>query len=155
MSDQLEQPPWMQGFVPDDRKGSVKWKPGMRSPNPKGRPVGIIDKRQRLAQALGDDGPEVVRVVVQAALAGDMTAAGLVLSRVAPPLKASAEKVEFKLSPDRPMSEQASEVVLAVAEGELDAETAKTILSCIQTVANIRAVELLEDRVIKLEGAQP
>ena len=154
MSDDPIKPKWMEGFVPQ-KGGRKDWVRGMPSPNPRGRPRGVLDKRQKLAQALGDDGPEVVRVVVEAALAGDMTAAGLVLSRVAPPLKAAAETVQFKLTPDRPMSEQAAEVVAAVADGQLDADTAKTVLSCLQTVANVRAVELLEERVVKLEGAQP
>jgi len=63
-----------------------KWVPGMKSPNPAGRPKGTLSKRDRVAQALNDDAPDVVRKVIEAALAGDMTAAGLVLSRIVPPI---------------------------------------------------------------------
>lgn len=153
MSDDVQQPEWMKGFTPKTggRKG---WVPGMKSPNPRGRPKGIVDKRSRLLHALRDDGPEIARVVIDAALNGDMQAAALVLNRIAPPLKAKSENVQFELSPDKPLGEQAAQVVNAVAQGDIDPETAKTVLSCLQSVAGIKAVELLEERVLKLEGTQ-
>jgi hypothetical protein len=124
----------------------------MRSPNPGGRPRGIIDKRTKVTQALMDDAPAVTRVVIEAALAGDMQAAGLVLSRIAPPIRAQAERVQFTLSKDRPLSDQAHEILIAVSEGKLDAETAKTLITCIQAVSGIRAVEDLESRLAILEA---
>lgn len=131
-----------------------RWYKGMESPWPAGRPKGVLDKRTKVTQALADDAPAVARVVIDAALEGDMQAAGLVLSRVAPALKQQAERVTFELSPNRPLSQQAQEILLAVAEGKLDAETGKTLIGCIQSVAGIRAVEELEQRIILLEAKQ-
>lgn len=144
----LVQPEWMKGYV---SKGDGRFKPG-QSGNPKGRPPGIIDKRTKVTQALLDDAPQVARVVIDAALEGDMQAANLVLARIAPPIRAQAEKVVFALDPDAPLAEQASQVLAAVSEGKLDVETARTLIGCIQSVAGIKAVEELEGRVKMLEA---
>jgi len=137
-----------------DAPAPTKWAPGMKSPNPAGRPKGIVDRRQKLQAAFADDAPAIARVVVEAALAGDMQAANIALSRVAPPLKAQSERVQFELSPDRPLSEQAHQILVAVSEGKLDGETARTLIGCVQSVAGIRAVEELEQRIVVLEMRQ-
>jgi hypothetical protein len=135
-----------------DTAPPTRWAPGMKSPNPAGRPKGIVDRRQKLQAAFADDAPAIARVCVEAALAGDMTAANICLARVAPPLKAQSERVQFELSPDRPLSEQAHQILVGVSRGLLDAETAKTLIGCIQSVAGIKATEELESRIILLEA---
>jgi hypothetical protein len=146
------QPEWMQGYVPKCNPPSTRWVKGMRSPNPNGRPKGIVDKRTKVTQALADDAPAIARVVIDAALEGDMQAASLVLSRVAPALKQQAERVQFELDPCQPLSEQAAQILLAVSEGKVDAETGRTLIGCVSSVANIKAVEELESRIILLEA---
>ena len=131
-----------------------RWVKGMPSPNPRGRPPGIVDKRTKVTQALADDAPSVARVVIDAALEGDMQAAGIVLSRVAPPIKSQAERVQFELSSDLPLADQAQQILQAIADGKVDPETGKTLIGCIQSVAGIRAVEELEQRIITLEAKQ-
>ena len=152
MTDQT-QPEWMQGYVPIpiEGPGNPAWTRGGPSPNPAGKPKGAFSKRDKIAHALNGDGPNVVRVVIDAALAGDMQAAGLVLSRLVPPIRAQAERVEFTLT-DAPLSEQARQILVAVSEGKLDGETARTLIGCIQSVAGIRAVEDLESRLQILEA---
>ena len=71
----------MKGFTPSPVPPGGRWQKG-QSGNPAGRPKGALSKRDKIAQALSDDGPAVARVVIDAALSGDMQAAGLVLSRV-------------------------------------------------------------------------
>jgi hypothetical protein len=149
---EAEQPDWLRNFQPN--KPEKKWVKGMRSPNPAGRPCGIIDKRTKVTQALADDAPAIARVVIDAALEGDMQAASLVLSRIAPPLKANAERVQFDLAPDVPLSEQAKQILLAVSQGAVDPETGKLLIGCIQAVSGIRAAEDLEQRIILLEAKQ-
>lgn len=149
---EVTQPTWMEGFTPAPKKGNPAWVRGGPSPNPKGRPVGITDRRTKVTQALADDAPAVTRVVIEAALAGDIQAAGMVLARVAPPLKQQAERVEFQLDPARSLAEQAQQILVAVSEGRLDAETGRTLIGCISSVAGIRAVEELEHRIIVLEA---
>ena len=76
------------------------WLPG-QSGNPKGRPVGSRNKQNVVAEEFAKDGSKVARIVMDAALAGDMQAASLVLQRMCPPLRARAEKVTFLPRPDR------------------------------------------------------
>jgi len=140
--------------IPDAKQGpDGRFLPG-KSGNPKGRRPGIIDKRTRITQALAEDAQKIVDVVVGAAMEGDMQAATIVLSRIAPPLKAAAEKVQFEYRTDVPLSEQAEAVMKACGDGLVDPETAKMLISCIQSVAGIRAVEDLEQRIIQLEAKQ-
>lgn len=140
---------------PNATKGDAahtgRWAPGMPSPNPAGRPKGIIDKRQKLQNAFADDGVAIVKVVIGRALEGDMQAAGIALARIAPPLKAQSERVQFELSSDVPLSKQADEILRAVSEGQVDAETGKVLIGCIQAVSNLRAIEELERRITILE----
>ena len=130
------------------------WYPGMPSPNKAGRPKGIVDRRMKVTKALAEDAPAVTRVVIDAALEGDMQAANIVLSRIAPPIKAQAERVEFELSSDLPLAEQAQQILVALSEGKVDPETGKTLIACIHSVAGIRAVAELEERLIILEAKQ-
>ena len=143
-----------QGLQMTEVPAPSKWVPGMKSPNPAGRPKGIIDKRQKLQAAFADDAVAIAKVVVAQALEGDMQAAGIALARLMAPLRAQSERVEFELSPDLPLSEQANQILVAVSEGKLDAETARTLIGCIQSVAGIRAVEDLEARLVVLEMKQ-
>lgn len=126
----------------------------MPSPNPAGRPKGIIDKRQKLQAAFADDAVAIAKVVIGKALEGDMQAANIALARISPPIKAQAERVQFELSDDAPLSDQARQILQAVSEGKLDADTARILIGCIQSVAGIRAVEDLEARIITLEAKQ-
>lgn len=144
------QPEWMKGFEPKP----TKWVPGMKSPNPKGRPKGIVDKRQKLQAAFADEAADIARVVIDKALDGDMQAANIALARIAPPLRAAAERVQFELDPERPLSEQAGQILQAVADGKVDPETGKTLIACLQAVSGIRATEELEQRIIVLEARQ-
>lgn len=147
------QPEWLQGFTPQPNKPPKGWQPG-QSGNPKGRPVGSRNKKNVIAEEFEKDGSAVARVVMDAALQGDMQAANMVLQRLSPPLRARAEKVTFELTPDAPLHQQANQVLASVAEGAIDPETGKLLIDCIQSVAGIRAVDELEARLIALEEKQ-
>lgn len=147
------QPEWLQGFTPQPNKPPKGWQPG-QSGNPKGRPVGSRNKKNVIAEEFEKDGSAVARVVMDAALQGDMQAANMVLQRLSPPLRARAEKVTFELTPDAPLHEQANQVLASVAEGAIDPETGKMLIDCIQSVAGIRAVDELEARLQALEEKQ-
>lgn len=147
------QPEWLHGFTPQPNKPPKGWQPG-QSGNPKGRPVGSRNKKNVIAEEFEKDGSAVARVVMDAALQGDMQAANMVLQRLSPPLRARAEKVTFELTPDAPLHEQANQVLASVAEGAIDPETGKMLIDCIQSVAGIRAVDELEARLVALEEKQ-
>lgn len=145
-------PPWMANYTPDMSPPANKWRPGMKSPNPGGRPPGIIDKRQRIAQAFMEDAQKIAKVVVDAALGGDLQAANIVLSRLSPVLKARAEKVTFSLDPDAPLTNQAQAVLVAVAAGDVDPETGKLLIDSIGAFAGLRQVDELSARIDAIEA---
>ncbi|WP_165720665.1 DUF5681 domain-containing protein [Bordetella trematum] len=130
--------------------GQRGWQPG-QSGNPRGRPVGSRNKKNVIADEFAKDGSAVARVVMDAALAGDMQAANLVLQRLSPPLRARAEKVTFELTPDAPLTTQAQQIMTAVAEGSIDPETGQLLINCITAFAGLKQVDELEARLIALE----
>ena len=147
----VPQPDWLKNHVPAPNPGNPAWQKGV-SANPAGRPKGIIDKRQKLQNAFFDDAVAIAKVVIGKALEGDMQAANIALSRIAPPLRPQAERVQFELRDDVPLSTQARQILQAVADAKLDGDTAKLLIGCIQSVAGIRAVEDLEERLTLLEA---
>jgi hypothetical protein len=148
----IVQPEWMKGHVPMPNPGNPNWKKGAPSPNPAGRPKGVLDKKQKVEAALRDEGPAVARVVLDAALAGDMTAAGIVLARIAPTLRAQAEKVEFAFDPSLPIGRQVEAVLAAVAGGQVAPDIGQVIVSMVGTLSQVRATEELEQRLAILEA---
>lgn len=152
---ETETPEWLKAHQEANASsaGQRGWAPG-QSGNPRGRPAGSRNRKNVIADELAKEGSAVARVVMDAALGGDMQACNMVLQRLSPPLRARAEKVTFELSPDAPLATQAQQVLASVAEGQLDAETGKLLIDCIQSVAGIRAVDELEARLIALEEKQ-
>jgi len=133
-------------------KGNPQWVRGMPSPNKAGRPKGIVDARTKVTQALMDDANAVVRVVIDAALAGDVQAAGIVLSRVAPALKAQGEKVQFDFDAKAGVTEQAESVLQAIANGEVSPDMGKQIIEAISMLYGIKQISEFEQRLALLEG---
>lgn len=146
-------PSWMDGYQPTP-KGNPAWVKGGPSPNPKGRPPGVVDRRTKVNQALADDAPAIVRVVIDAALEGDMQAASLVLSRVAPTLRSQSQTVNFDFDPSGSISQQVEQVLRAVSTGEVPPDVGKQIIDAVQALSAIRTVEELETRIAQLEERQ-
>lgn len=127
------------------------WTPGMKSPNPKGRPPGP-SKQQALLRRMLDEGEEVLDAVLAKAKEGDPASAGLVLSRILPTLRSQSEKVTFELDPSLPLAAQVEQVLAAIAGGQIAPDVGKQLIEAIGTLGNIRAIESLEARIITLEG---
>ena len=127
------------------------WKPG-QSGNPAGRPKGSKNRKTKLTEAFCADAKAIVRKVVEAALAGDMQAANIVISRLQPPLKARAETVEFDLDTTKSLTEQAAQVLNAVAAGQVDPDTGQQIINSITAFAGLKQIDELEGRLSTLEG---
>lgn len=145
------QPDWMNGYVP---RGNPAWTPGCKSPNPKGRPKGIVDRRQKVQVALMDDAPAIARVVIDAALEGDMQAASLVLARIAPTLRSQAQPVTFEFDATAPIARQVEMVLDGIASGAVPADIGKQIIDAVGALSAIRATEELEARLAALEAKE-
>lgn len=134
--------------------GNPNWTKGV-SGNPDGRAPGSKNKRTLLEEQLAQAAPAVQGVVInKALLEGDMTAASLVMSRVAAPLRARAERVEFDFDPDAPVAEQAKQIMVAVSEGRVDPDTGKMLLDMLCAFAGLRDVEHFLDELKRLRESK-
>ena len=117
----------------------------------KGRPPGT-GYRAELLKAIGKPQfLELVEVLRTAALAGDMSAMGLLMGRLAPPLKPSAELIRFEL-PDGTPLDQARAVVAGVAAGQLTPADGKALLDGLAAVCKIQEVTDLIPRLEAIES---
>lgn len=130
--------------------GKKLWQPG-QSGNPKGRPKGSRNRRTVLGEDFEKQGAEVMGVVIEAAKAGDMTAAGLVLARLAPPLRAQSPVVQFELDRSLTLTEQAGQVIAAVADGQLPPDAGKMLLDSLAAYANMKSVDELAEKLEEIE----
>ncbi|EJC63253.1 hypothetical protein QWA_06580 [Alcaligenes faecalis subsp. faecalis NCIB 8687] len=150
----MTDPDWLQKYKEENPNGGPRgWLPG-QSGNPKGRPKGSKNRKTMVVQEFEKEGSRIARVVIDAALEGDMTAANMVLQRLSPPLRSRSEKVTFELDPEAPLSEQAQQVLTAVAAGDIDPDTGKLLIDAIAAFAGIKQVDDLESRLAALEGKQ-
>lgn len=127
------------------------WYPGMKSPNPAGRPAGRTPMAQ-LQKRLQEEGPAVLDAMLEKAKEGDPGAAALILSRILPTLRAQSEKVQFTLDPTAPLTSQVEAVLAAIAGGKIAPDVGRQIIEAIGTLGNLRAVEDLESRLVILEA---
>ena len=148
---ELVQPGWMEGFAPSTVRGNPDWKRGGPSPNKAGRPKGIVDKRMKVTKALEDDAPAIARVVIDAALEGDLQACSLVLARVAPALRSESRTVTFDFDPTMPITEQIEAVLSGIGSGAVPVDVGKQIIEAIGTLGAARRDAELEARLAALE----
>lgn len=152
-------PPWQTGKVTVERAstetkrpaGNPNWYPGMRSPNPAGRPKGS-SARTKLVERMLEDADGVIDAVVAKALEGDVGAAALILGRIAPAIKAQMERVEFALDPDASTGDQLAQVLAAVAGGVLAPDAGRQIIESVKVLSDVRVAEELEARIEALES---
>jgi len=149
---ELIQPEWLQGHLPTT--GGSKWVKGMKSPNPAGRPRGIVDKRSKLSQKMLGDAQAIIDKMIAQALDGDAQAASLILSRIMPTLRAQAERVEFDFDASAPVTQQVEQVLQAISEGKVAADVGRQIIEAIGALSAVRAVDELERRLQALEDKQ-
>jgi hypothetical protein len=129
--------------------------PGV-SGNPAGKKPGTRNRTSRVAQKMmADDCEAVVRAVIDAAKGGDMTAARLVLDRIAPPCR--GRPVRLDLPPivgAADLVTALSAVADAMARGVVSAEEAQAAAAVLDHQR--KAVETLdlERRIAALEQGE-
>lgn len=123
------------------------------SGSPAGKPKGARSRSTILAEKLMEtDAEDVVRAVITAAKAGDMTAARLVLDRIAPARKGRA--VRFTLPPVETPSDVVTAlgaVVRAVAAGELTTDEAAAVAALLEAKRKALETVEMERRLAALE----
>lgn len=126
-----------------------RWQPGA-SGNPAGRKPGTGEVG-KLRAAIAEHVPSIVVQLVEAAKAGDVQAARLLLERVIPPVKAT-EAAQAVPLPGETLTEQGRAVLAAVAAGELAPGQGATLLGALGTLARVVEVDELLRRVEALEA---
>ena len=126
-----------------------KWQPG-QSGNPQGRPPGTGEVA-RLRAGIAERVPQILDRLTEAALAGDVQAARLLLERVLPPVKAVELPVELTLGDGRP-TEQARQVLAAAAGGVLAPDQAVSLIGALAATARISETDELRERIERLEA---
>jgi hypothetical protein len=127
--------------------------PKGKSGNPRGKPKGARHKTTLLAEKLmQDDAENIVNAVLTAARAGDMTAARIVLDRIAPARRDNP--VTFALPKiKRPADAVAASAAIlsAVADGRLTPGEALEVSKLIEGFVKTLEVAELEQRLNELE----
>ena len=117
--------------APKQHKG---FQPG-KSGNPAGRPRGSRHRVTVLAEKLmSDDAETIVKAVLDAAQKGDMTAARLVLDRIAPARKGSVVMLELPSVTDAASAVEAlGAITAAAAGGDISLDEAQGLAGLIET----------------------
>jgi hypothetical protein len=136
-----------------EKKQGHRFKPG-QSGNPSGKPKGARHRTTLLLEKLmEDDARDIVKVVLDAAKAGDLAAARIVLERVVPARKDSV--IRFTLPPIATANDASaamSSVLSAVAAGEVTPGEAIEVGRLIETFIKTHEISDLENRIAALEG---
>ncbi len=119
------------------------------SGNPAGRPRGIKDKRHVFNEAIESMIPEVLESVFQKAVAGDMTAAKMLLDRSLPTKRPEQERVQISIKENT--ASNAREVLQSVFDGEVSPDVGASLLASITGV--LKAIEL-EDLAKRIEALE-
>lgn len=125
------------------------------SGNPKGRPVGSLNKITKLAQGLLDaDAGELFKAIITNAKAGDSTAMRLCAERLLPVRR--DRPLEYQLPQINSGADAAAamnQILEGVSEGIITPAEADAIARLIESAVKIAEFALLEERVAALEQA--
>ena len=127
-----------------DRDKGGKWKPGQS-----GNPGGRSGQTQAIRAKLAKGATAVTAKVLEAAKGGDMQACRLILERLVPPIKPTAETVCFELD-DTDLPSAAKSILRAVAAGELPPDQGKALIEGLGAVARVIEVAELQKAVEEL-----
>ena len=129
------------------------WKKG-QSGNLKGKPKGATNHATRLVMSLMESGAaEVAKVIIDAAKDGDLTAAKMVLERLAPPMRERPILIDLPETDTVQGCADASNAVLqGVSTGQLLPGEGVALAGIVEN--RRRAIETieLEQRITALEG---
>ena len=120
------------------------------SGNPKGRPKGIVDKRQKLRVALEERAEELLEVMIQQALEGDAQIQKILLSRILSPAKGEYAPAMLNLKSGS-FTGLSFSIFQSAANGDISLTTASELLSALNLSMKIKETEELEWRVSKIE----
>jgi len=113
------------------------------------RPVSGADAVARARRLIEAAAPSIVRVLIDAARAGDINAARLLLDRVLPVARSAAIREPIALTGDP--SQQCEQVKAAMAAGRLRLEEGETMIAVIEATQRVQYGAELVARIDSLE----
>ena len=133
-------------------KQGGRFQPG-QSGNPAGKPKGARHKTTLLAEKLmQDDAEAIVKAVLDSAKGGDMTAARIVLDRIAPARRDNPVSFELpKIESADDAAKAMAAIVAAVADGELTPGEAGEVSKIVDAFVRTLEATELEARLRALE----
>lgn len=114
-----------------------------------GNPGGRSGQTQAIRAKLAEGAEAVTKKVLAAARKGDMQACRLILERLVPPVKATAEPVQFELD-DTDLPSAARSILKAIASGDLPPDQGRHLIIALGAVSKVIEVEELEKAVEEL-----
>jgi hypothetical protein len=133
----------------DKPKKPGTWRAG-QSGNPKGKPPGT-GALQRLRAGLDQHLPDILSALVDAAKAGDVMAARVILDRVLPSLKPNEQPVLLDLAGET-LTAKAGAVLSAVSAGNLAPGQGSQLIAAIGQLARVAEIDELTARITALEA---
>lgn len=114
----------------------ARYQPG-QSGNPAGKPPGIKNANTRARLGLAEHLPMVLKVLVQQAEAGDLTACKLILDKTMPSLRPQALPALLPGLGEGSPAERAESVMQSLASGQLSPDLAVMILTALAKIKEI------------------
>lgn len=126
-----------------------------RSGNPAGKPVGTRNRATEVAEKLlAGEIEDVARAVVESAKAGDMTAAKIILDRIAPARKDRSVKINFPTMVGAAGLVSAFDALLkAVAAGEITPSEGHGLANLLEARRKAMETDEFSKRIAALEQA--
>ncbi len=131
---------------------STKWLPGQPSPNPGGRPRDT--RTQALRSMILSEIPAVISQLLVQAKNGDVSASTLLMNKVLPNLKPTAEAITFDIASNDNLATIGQSIVDEIARGGISPDVGAQIITALSNQAKIEEFVTLEQRIAALEGSK-
>ncbi len=132
----------------NSKPNSGSFKKGV-SGNTSGRPAGLSSARAKFRKVVGDRIDEIAEKLTEMALAGDTAAATVILSRLVPPVKPTAESLKVKHADT--LTDQGHNIVLAMTAGTTAPDTAMAAMAVLTAQSKLVEQDDLVQRIEQLE----
>jgi len=126
-----------------------QFKPG-QSGNPGGRKPGVTTA-VKIRKEIEARRADILQVVVDAAIAGDMAACKMLLDRIVPPLKPAAQPVNIPVDGDNTLTGQAAKITDATLAGQIPPDIGAQLMTALAAQSKIIEIDELTKRVEALE----
>ena len=117
---------------------------------PSGRPAGKTPGA-KIRKAIEAKSDAILKSVIDAAVAGDMSACKMLLDRITPPLKPVATQVTLSLPDGAGLAEQGAAVIHAALSGVISSDIAHQLVGAISAQTKIVEIDEILKRIDALE----